>query len=841
MKTRKIILGFCLLFLGTFVKGQNGLENIYVERYYVADAIDAANSNPAIPVGAVTYRIYADLLPGYKLQTVYGEQPVNGGPAHPMTMTTTTYFFNQEDYGNSIPTFSASNAKKNTVMLDSWLSTAGACNGYKGVPKSEDNGVNNFVNSNSPQLLQNNAAQAGIPLTTQDGMMAGTVPTTGTLGIGDETLGLFGDGTANGNTFFVADGSWYCLAGATGATPATNKVLIAQITTDGIFHFELNMQIGTPTGGTQKYVHSNPTGVELSIPSIKQTLYPIPVVPTVSISDPTEGSTFTVGSPFAIAAAAADIDGTVTQVEFFVDGNSIGVDVLAPFSATYTGLSVASHVLTAKATDNDLQFTVSSPVNISVIAAVPPASTTWTGNIDNDWTKAGNWNPAVPGTITAVTIPSGVTNFPTLTAPATIASILINDGASFIGSEFLTVGTVLVKRTFTNNKWHFLSSPVASNTFGQTFSNSLVVWAKEWNPTTSAWVYKTGAQAMLVGKGYSVGTSAPPVTANFTGTLNSTSVTAPLVFNSGVNPTWNLLGNPFQSAIDWDNLSFAGSVGGSVAVYNGSTYNYWNGSAGFLTDGIIPAGNGFFVSTTANGSSVTIPLASRVHSNIPFYKESAANLLAIQTNGNGSEDHVYVHFNDNATPGYDTQFDAQKLWGLEEAPQIYSTTNSDVLAINELPMEGNEVVSIGFKCNTTGQYSLNATGIETFDYSTPIILEDLKLNTKQDLRKNAVYSFDYDAADDANRFKLHFKSTTGIIDETNSEISVYSFVRDVVVNNSTALAGEAWVYDMAGREMAHTSLSSQAKTTIPMHVAVGAYMVKVVTAKATVNQKVFIK
>jgi len=131
--------------------------------------------------------------------------------------------------------------------------------------------------------------------------------------------------------------------------------------------------------------------------------------------------------------------------------------------------------------------------------------------------------------------------------------------------------------------------------------------------------------------------------------------------------------------------------------------------------------------------------------------------------------------------------------------------------------------------------------MESFDYATPIILEDLKLNSTQDLRKNAVYSFDYNASDDANRFKLHFKSTTGINDVANSGISVYSFVRDVVVNNTTTLAGEVWVYDMAGREMAHSSISSQTKTTIPLHVSVGAYLVKVVTAKATVNQKVFIK
>jgi hypothetical protein len=475
-----------------------------------------------------------------------------------------------------------------------------------------------------------------------------------------------------------------------------------------------------------------------------------------------------------------------------------------------------------------------------------PIASNWNGSVNSDWNNALNWTntPAAlrtPGSTTEVTIPAGVPNFPTLTTPASVVGIKIESGSSFIGSEFLTASNVLVKRTFTNNKWHFLSSPVASNTFGQVFSNSLVVWAKEWNPTTNNWVYKTGNQPFVVGKGYSVGTSTPPVTANFTGTLNSTPVTTPLVFNSGVNPTWNLLGNPFQSPIDWDNLSFAGSVGGAVAVYTGTTYIYWNGTAGGLSGGIIPAQNGFFVTTTANGSSVTIPLSARVHNAAPFLKDGTTNLLALQASGNGSDDETFVHFNDNATNGYDSEFDAKKLWGLVEIPQIYSITGSDELAINELPLEGNEVVNVGFKCNTTGQYSINAKGIETFDNATPIILEDVKLNTTQDLRKNPVYGFDYNAGDDANRFKLHFKSTTGIIDATNSGISVYSFAHDVVVNNSTTLAGEIWVYDMAGRVLAHESLNSLTKTTIPLQVSAGAYLVKVVTAKATVNQKVLIK
>jgi hypothetical protein len=288
-------------------------------------------------------------------------------------------------------------------------------------------------------------------------------------------------------------------------------------------------------------------------------------------------------------------------------------------------------------------------------------------------------------------------------------------------------------------------------------------------------------------------------------------------------------------------LSFAGSVGGAVAVYTGSNYIYWNGTAGGLSGGIIPAQNGFFVTTTSNGSSVTIPLAARVHNAVALLKEGASSLLALQVSGNGSEDQMFVHFNDIASAGYDSQYDARKLWGSEEVPQIYSITGSAELAINELPKEGNEVVNVGFKCNTNGTYNLNTTGTETFDYSTPIILEDLKFNTTQDLRKTPVYSFSYDVSDNANRFRLHFQSTTGINDPANSGISVYNFEQDVVVINSTNLDGDVWLFDMAGRKLAHSSIGSNSKTSIPMQVAAGAYIVKVVTSKATVSQKVFIE
>ena len=258
---KKIIVGLGLVMLGAFAHAQQGLERIIVEKFYVSNAADSVGSYGTLPVGSVTYRIYADMLPGYKFQMAYGNSK------HSLSFSTSTSFFNNTDRGAT-----TTNTGKNTVLLDSWLSVGAACSGYNGVLKSEDDGVSTLVNSNG--LLKNTDASAGIPLTSQDGMIAGTINPVTFVGI---TPNVFNDGSSNGNSFSTNNGAWACQTGVNGQTPgasgptAANRVLIAQITTNGIFHYELNIQIGTPTGGYQLFVAKNPTGNEISIPSLMGT------------------------------------------------------------------------------------------------------------------------------------------------------------------------------------------------------------------------------------------------------------------------------------------------------------------------------------------------------------------------------------------------------------------------------------------------------------------------------------------------------------------------------------------------------------------------------------------
>jgi hypothetical protein len=365
---RKIIFTLFLVFLVTAGHAQNGLEKVIVEKYYVSNAADSIGSSGNLPVGSVTYRIFVDMLPAYKFQMAYGSS------THPLVMSTTTSFFNNTDYGNITPSYNITNAAKNTVLLDSWLSVGGAATGELGVLKSDD--TNGAI---SHTLLQNADTSAGIALTTADGMVPGTVPSFTSVGFTTET-DVFNDGSANGSKFTTSDGAWSCLSGSKGPDTTINRVLIAQITTNGVFHYELNIQIGEDLGNGQslveKYVVSNPVlkdGVqEITIASLKGTLG---IKPTIQITTPVTNTYIKPNTEVTIeanaAADVADTSGSIVSVEFYIDGVSVGVDETAPYSISYTGV-VGSHVITAVATDAHGNQTVSSSVSLIVSTNTPP-------------------------------------------------------------------------------------------------------------------------------------------------------------------------------------------------------------------------------------------------------------------------------------------------------------------------------------------------------------------------------------------------------------------------------------------------------------------------------------
>ena len=120
--------------------------------------------------------------------------------------------------------------------------------------------------------------------------------------------------------------------------------------------------VATDDGGCQ--VTSTPINITANVANC----------PLVNITSPSDGLVIGSAAILPINANATDLDGTITQVEFFVDGQSIGVDTDAPFSIFYNMNQDGLHEIIAVATDDGGCSTPSETVTVQVGPNQPPVA-----------------------------------------------------------------------------------------------------------------------------------------------------------------------------------------------------------------------------------------------------------------------------------------------------------------------------------------------------------------------------------------------------------------------------------------------------------------------------------
>ena len=92
--------------------------------------------------------------------------------------------------------------------------------------------------------------------------------------------------------------------------------------------------------------------------------------PVVKISNPRKGNTYEKLSTISIDAVASDPDGTISKVELFSGAVRLVEMTSAPYSYTWKDVAAGSYKITAIATDNMNDTTVSSPVEFIVGSTV---------------------------------------------------------------------------------------------------------------------------------------------------------------------------------------------------------------------------------------------------------------------------------------------------------------------------------------------------------------------------------------------------------------------------------------------------------------------------------------
>jgi hypothetical protein len=351
------------------------------------------------------------------------------------------------------------------------------------------------------------------------------------------------------------------------------------------------------------------------------------------------------------------------------------------------------------------------------------------------------------------------------------------------------------------------------------------------------------------GEGYLVSYATTSVK-NFSGTLNNSDLAFSNLSFTSLNPGfygWPLLGNPFSCALHWNDGNWGlNHVAGTAKILN---------SGGTYTDigpgGTIPSMNGFLVQVTDASNTLTIPKNSRFNDNVTcWYKSSKADSNKLMLTVSSDEDNTYaecvIKFDPNSTSSYDPELDSHYLVGLEGTPEMYSIIKNDtLLSTNTLPpVPENKTIKIGFKKGTSGNYTLNASGINTFGQGNTIALEDLKTGQSQELTQHPVYVFSSVKDDKIQRFLLHFGTSSGTGDqEKNEKVFIFSSGNSIYIKNPDGLMlnGKLIIYNLQGQELLLKPLDDQFMNIVHWEGIPGYYIVRVIADNVVATGKLFIK
>jgi hypothetical protein len=441
-------------------------------------------------------------------------------------------------------------------------------------------------------------------------------------------------------------------------------------------------------------------------------------------------------------------------------------------------------------------------------------------------------------------------------------------------------GSAKVERYLDYDKWHYISPPISDATinvflgiylkkFDETQENEddTTYYANNWiylsNPTTTA---------LNPMQGYAVwnqtGSGSNDYT--FTGTLNNGPNGSPVELNP--SPTnsgsengygWNLVGNPYPCIISWgtDGCPVNGwtktNIDKTIYFWNNGNYSSFNSAGSGTGTGspagtrYIPAMQGFFIHVTTGQATGTLKADNRVRIDTvqSFWKKTEEviyNQLRLKVVGNNLNDDLVVRFIPGSTSGFDSDYDGYKLFGIYEAPQLYSVSPDQIyLTINTLPLiTQNLVIPVGFFIGVTGTNTLVASQIDSFEPDVTIFMEDKKENYIQDLRQNPQYIFDSEVSDDPNRFLLHFSDPNVGTDHKvmDSGIQVYSYGNTLYVrkNGKQPVSGEMILYDPLGKELCKYKLADTELNKITTDLKTGCYIAWLITPDHTIVKVVFI-
>jgi autotransporter-associated beta strand protein len=459
------------------------------------------------------------------------------------------------------------------------------------------------------------------------------------------------------------------------------------------------------------------------------------------------------------------------------------------------------------------------------------------------------------------------------------SSLTFESGASLVQQiETATnTGNITYKRDAIVKQLDYVywSSPVVGKDVNSIYSGTPAANTLSWLPTapnsngsTGNWTGSSGTMPAAKGYAIRVPNSLDPVTAS---TVTTTFVGVPHngdytfgvargdyngVDIQGTNSAtitanddnWNLLGNPYPSAIDADAFllanatvlqgsidvwthgttpsttiaqPFYGTFGSNYSANDYITYNSLASQAGPATfNGKIAAGQAFFVKmvdgpSAATGTvTFTNALRNVSYDNSQFFRSANSATPSIEkhriwldlvSNSTNDVSRIAVGYATGATAQYDRMFDATSDY--QSSQSFFSLIDQNIYSIQgrALPFVNTDTIPMGYAVPTAGTYKIGIHAVDGLfaNNGQTIYLQDNLTGVVHNLSA-APYSFVATAGANKTRFVLRY--TAGVLSNNNNELAANSVI---VFKDNTTLKVQSVaepidsisVFDILGRNV----------------------------------------
>lgn len=432
-------------------------------------------------------------------------------------------------------------------------------------------------------------------------------------------------------------------------------------------------------------------------------------------------------------------------------------------------------------------------------------------------------------------------------------------GIGVINSSAAFTGNITVQRTMgavPANSNRYISMPVTGMVLNTDLSElGLSSGGFIYNESTAGtqnfgWVQTAKTYAFEKGRGFVTYNS--PLFWDVRGPLTSGSnrgdVVLPVSFTNTSSALseegWNLVGNPYPSAINWNNTADWSVSNIDPIIYipdlQGNTFVTYNSTTG----GNIALGQGFWIKANAASPSVTVKESAKRSTGGTFYRKSSEELPALKialSNGAVTDYSLLILHND-ATSNYDKGIDAFKLEGRLMGISMISEDNMKLVhyATDKL---SDKDIALNVMATQEGTFTLSfdsEIGSQNFE---DLFLIDKYTNTVYPIAFKTPYQFEVtqNANSKEGRFFLSKNSTASSMGEVKIYLYPNPVTESVNIEVNSIKDVSVSVYNMAGVRVQQSVIESKqgmARGSIDMkEYSSGLYMFKsVVEGKMVVNK-----